>query len=290
MVIKAIFGAISLVLFSLAASVDAGSPVWKVSKHANHLYLGGTFHVLSPADHPLPAQFDYAYQRASHVILETDTAALESPEFLQKTLLAMTYSDGRTLQGALRPATYDALHKYLQSRGLQAASFAMFTPTGVALSIQMLEYQLLGMTKDAGVDKVFSVKARRDGKKLGQLETPEAQLAFLAKMGEGKENEIILHTLNEVESLPTKMAELKAAWRSGDNRYLEKIAMTDIKKEFPAMYEILLKNRNDAWMPKIEAMLRDGQIELVLVGAMHLAGQDGLLRQLRGRGYAVENL
>jgi uncharacterized protein YbaP (TraB family) len=50
--------------------------------------------------------------------------------------------------------------------------------------------------------------------------------------------------------------------------------------------------RNQAWLPKLGAML-DGvrdQDTLVVVGTMHLLGADGLVSQLRAKGYRVERL
>jgi len=287
---RAILRATTIVFFLLGSYVHASSPVWKVSNGESYLYVGGTFHVLSASDHPLPTQFDHAYRQATHVVLETDMATLESPAFAQKTMMALMYTDGRTLQSELKPTTYSALMEYFSKRGIPPANMALFKPAGVALTIQVLEYQLLGMTKEAGVDRVFSTKAKQDGKQLGQLETPDEQLAFIRKMGEGKEDEIILHTLKEAETLPRDIVKLKRAWRGGDNKYMEKIATEKIQAEFPEMYDILLKNRNDAWLPKIENMLKNKEVELVLVGAMHLVGKDGLIKQFKRKGYKVENL
>ena len=40
----------------------------------------------------------------------------------------------------------------------------------------------------------------------------------------------------------------------------------------------------------IEEMLYSDQVELVLVGALHLVGDQGLLQQLADRGYSVSRL
>ena len=55
------------VLSLLAAAVLYGSlvwvysSVWKAQKDGNTVYLGGTIHVLSKGDYPLPDAFDQAY-------------------------------------------------------------------------------------------------------------------------------------------------------------------------------------------------------------------------------------
>ena len=47
-------------IFSLNAIADTS--VWKVSKADNYFYLGGTIHLLSKDDHPLPEEFAEAYK------------------------------------------------------------------------------------------------------------------------------------------------------------------------------------------------------------------------------------
>ena len=86
------------------------------------------------------------------------------------------------------------------------------------------------------------------------------------------------------------MAQLKAAWRQGDNLTLEKIGINEWREDFPVIYQNLLVRRNNAWIPQIEAMLNTNPTEAVLVGALHLVGNEGVLQQLRDRGYKVEQL
>ena len=60
-----------------------------------------------------------------------------------------------------------------------------------------------------------------------------------------------------------------------------------MRRDYPALYQDLLVKRNQAWLVKLEQMLKNAGTELVLVGALHLVGREGLLEQLRARGYKV---
>ena len=95
-------------------------------------------------------------------------------------------------------------------------------------------------------------------------------------------------SLSDVEQLPAMMKSMKDAWRRGDLKKLEKIGISDLQNDFPEIYKTLLVDRNNAWIPQIEAMVRTKEIELILVGALHLAGEDGLLAQLKARGYQIK--
>lgn len=276
-----------LVVFTF--SVQAGSSVWKVTKGDNKLYLGGTIHVLSKSDYPLPAPFEQAYQQSARIVLETDMQKVQSPEFQQAMLQAMMYSDGRDLRQVLSKETYQSLSEFSASRGIPLDRFTKFKPGMVSLVLTISELQRLGFV-GTGVDEYFSLKAVKDHKPLGQLETAEAQLAFLSQMGEGQEDEMIAYTLRDIKQLPEQMTSMKDGWRRGDMALLDKVALTPLKKEFPDVYQSLLVTRNNAWLPQIEAMLKNQEVELVLVGALHLVGEDGLLAQLEDKGYEIHKL
>jgi len=72
-----------LLLTTATLSVQAAS-VWKVSSDKHTLYIGGTIHILSPEDYPLPREYDIAYKAADKVVFETDMIAANSLEFQQK--------------------------------------------------------------------------------------------------------------------------------------------------------------------------------------------------------------
>lgn len=108
------------------------------------------------------------------------------------------------------------------------------------------------------------------------------QLEVIVNMGKGNENEL--------SNLPKLFDSMKKAWRKGDNAQLRKIALDPWIGQFPGVYNSLLVNRNNNWIPKIEEMLRTKETELILFGAMHLIGEDGILKQLEDKGYTIESI
>ena len=53
---------------------------------------------------------------------------------------------------------------------------------------------------------------------------------------------------------------------------------------------LLLVDRNKNWLPKLEAPFTRKGHALVIVGAAHLVGPDGLLAMLKAKGYTIEQL
>jgi len=287
---KALHACLSaFLLLAFLSPAAADSPVWKVAKGDRHLYIGGTVHILTQADYPLPEAFEQAYGAASVVVFEADFRELQTPEFQQALLSRAKYPDGTNLMMFLTDDTREHLVQYLADRRIPMDNLINFKAGMVAMTLTMVELQRLGLA-GSGVDQFFSLRALNDQKEIGRLETAEEQLAFVADMGEGREDALVTYTLRQMEDLPEMMQAMKAAWRAGDNARLEEVALKPMEKDFPVMTDRFVEDRNDAWLPKIEAMLKTEDVELVLVGALHLLGEEGLLKRLKEKGYDIENL
>ena len=272
-------------------SVIAQSSVWKVSKGDNYFYLGGTIHMLTEEDHPLPDEFLIAYNDANEVIFETNLTEVGTPQYQSKMTQVMTYHDGSTLIDELSPETYTQLDNFLTRRGIAIAHFSTFQPWGVALVLSIMEYQRLGMTGEFGVDSYFNHLALQDNKIISNLETPDEQLMALTSMSFIEPNEAISLSLRDIERLPELIGSMKAMWRSGDLEMLSKHPLVaQMKMETPKMYKALVIDRNNNWMKKLPLLVDNKNIEFVMVGAMHLVGKDGLLHLLKQQGFQIELL
>ncbi|MBE0435723.1 MAG: TraB/GumN family protein [Methylomicrobium sp.] len=271
----------------IAGPVYSETSLWRVSKDDAELFIGGTIHLLGTSDYPLPEAFDRVYRKADKLVLEVDLADLSGEEAQIAMMRRLQYADGTTLRDELNAETYAELQRFCLHAGIPIESLQNLKPPLVAISLMMFELHRLGLA-EAGVDHFFSAKARADNKPVGALESLETQISVLEQMGRGQENELILSTLREIKELPVLLGQLKSAWRSGDLDTLDELGIAPMRSDYPRLYRDLLVSRNNAWVPKIEAMLSTPERELILVGVLHLAGEEGVLQQLCERGYAVE--
>jgi hypothetical protein len=278
---------LSLALLVAVASVYA-APVFKITKDKDTLYIGGTFHLLTEKDYPLPEAFEAAYNQADEVYFETNMQEIETPEFQQKSLKVILYQNGKTLQTGLNKATYARFVEYAKSRQLDQKQLNSLNPTGVMLTITIMEYQARGFVAE-GVDKHFFKRAGIDNKLIGWFETPDEQLAILDGFDNEDPNGLINYTLDEIKNIDQIIAGLHKSWREGDMGMLTKLGI-DSFEAYPNVYKKVLVDRNNNWVKKIEAMFGDEGTELILVGALHLPGDDGVLTQLENKGYKVEKL
>ncbi len=283
------WGMAVLLFFLTVVAAQAGSPIWKISDGNHHLYIGGTIHVLGEADYPLPEEFDRAYADSHTLVFETDIGQMENPEFASQMMSQMVYTDDRTLKNLLRPNTFTDLTRFAGERGIPVEALNQFKPGMVMVFLTLTETQRLGVG-GAGVDEFYFKKGKTDGRAMAFLESPMAQIGFLSEIGMDNEDEMIAYILEDVEKLPGLLPVMKQAWKSGDNDLLYRKTLAPLKKDFPELYHSIMVQRNLNWLPQIQKMMTTLEVEFILVGAGHLAGDRGLLELLRKKGFKAKNL
>ena len=129
----------------------------------------------------------------------------------------------------------------------------------------------------------------QDGKATGSLETVDQQISLLASIDASVGSEQILESIEELKQIEVMLGELLAAWRKGDEPKMEGLYIKDLNL-YPKLYQTLIVDRNNKWVRNIEGYLNGSGNTMVVVGAAHLVGADGLVNLLRKRGYKVVKL
>ena len=226
------------------------------------------------------------------VYFETNISEISSPEVQAKLAQVMTLPAGKTLKTELNDETYIKLEEFLNERQIPIVALNQLTPGAVSVTLSLLELQRLGLgDPNSGVDQFFESKTHKVNKSAFYLESLEEQIGFLNSFNSVDSNVIINSSLEDLSDLTKNWKEALNAWRVGDMELMsESIGGNDLKSEFPQIYKILLTDRNTRWVTEIKSMLTSKEVELVLVGALHLVHDDGLIEQLKRVGYKVEQL
>ncbi|NUS39869.1 MAG: TraB/GumN family protein [Lysobacter sp.] len=272
--------------------------LWKVSDADNAVYLLGSFHLLRPSDYPLSPDVEAAFKDAKTVVFEIAPDEMDSPALAMQMGQAALRSDGTQLDGELPPtvrtklAAWVAAHQgALQKSGVPAQALQLFEPWFVGLTVSIVDMADMGLDPKLGLDRHFATEAKAAGKPTAGLETGAQQIAFLAGMDHDEQLQFLAESLDESQGRDD-VERLHAAWRRGDAKTLWDGMAADMKRQYPRLYQHVDVDRNDAWVPKIEARLAaPGHDDtLVVVGALHLLGSDGVVEKLRAKGYKVERI
>jgi uncharacterized protein len=283
----------SVVAFTLLAGAQAASAktfAWKATgKSGGVVYLVGSIHVLSQDFYPLNPALEQTLTDSDLLVEEVDYAEMMDPTVQLSSLARGQLPQGQTLDKVLSPTTYALVKKALGDLGPAGDLLMGFKPWMLAVAIQGMELMKIGFDPELGLDKHFYDLAMAAGKKVQGLETAAYQISRFDDMTMEQQDRMLAETIKEMDTEVASVNRLGDAWKAGDISSVEKVVLSDLRSD-PLMYQRLLVERNRNWMPKIEALFSRRTHSLVVVGAAHLVGPDGVLAQLRAKGYTIEQL
>lgn len=283
--------AATLVVASTLGHTQAASRnfLWKISGRQTVVYLVGSVHMLTKDYYPLSPALDAAFKDSDLLVEEADLGELLSTESQFRMLTRGMLPSDQSLEKVVSPGTFAEASKRVGGLGLPIEPLQRFKPWMLALTLEGLEWQKAGFDADLGLDKHFYDRAHADRKPIQGLETADYQISRFDGMTFEQQDRLLADTLKGLDSEMGNVSTLADAWKAGDAPAVERIVLADLEQD-PAMYQRLLVERNQNWMPKIEALFFRRGHAFVVVGAAHLVGPDGLLTLLKDKGYAVEQL
>ena len=277
----------ALLFFASAVSVAEGHPLpmWQIDGETNRIYLLGSVHLLREQDHPIPDAIYAAYDEVDSLVMELDMDDID-PVATQTMIndLGMI-KGGESLSDLMGADLYAEAEQIAEQINIPLAMLSSTEPWLAAINIEQLILMRIGFNPMYGIESHLTSKATADSKEIIGLESIDQQLGFLDGMSLEAQRTLLMQTLSESVELENIMDELITAWRNGDTDYLEKNMLVEMQ-EYPELYEALVVSRNENWLEKIEEMLREDQDYLIVVGALHLIGGDGLPSLLLKRGYS----
>ena len=272
---------------SLGARADAAHHIlWEVKGKHNTIYLLGSVHMLKAVDSELPGVAMHAYAMSKILVMELDLNEIGADSTLEDGAELETLPEGQTLAEAAGPQLYAKFLARAQPLGLQPEVLSHFQPWFAALMLQQLELSQSGFDPAAGVDEQFALLAQADQKPIIGLETIDEQLGFFAHLSLEQQREFLRSTLEDSASAESETDAVVRAWQRGDTAKLEQLLRTG-SNESPELYRLLTTERNRRWLPKITQLLTSDDNCLVIVGALHLIGHDGLIEMLQRQGYTA---
>jgi len=286
-------GLLWLVLIAFAAGVpgvraDTGHHTfWSVKGGHNTVYLLGSVHVLKPDDRELPPEALRAYAGAKAVVMEIDLNEATPESLLASGLGDEVLPEGQTLSAVLGPEAHAKLEARVKPLGLDMEFLEHFQPWFAAVTVVQLELSRLGFEGGSGVDAQFAARAKADHKPIIALETLHEQLGMFSHLSMDQQRRFLLYSLDDLDDSVAEMPAIVAAWRGGDTKTLERL-LTEGFDQFPDLFRILTTERNRRWVATLDGLLHEDQDYLVVVGALHLVGRDGVVELLQRRGYKTE--
>ena len=277
-------------LLSGSVLVD-GEPVsmWLIEGEANRVYLLGSVHLLRQRVVFAPQAMEDAYQDAEALIMELDMDDLD-PAVLQAATNRMgLLEEGVTLEDVIGEETWAEALAVAEEIRIPLEMMSQSEPWLAAITIEQLILMRLGFNPLYGVELHMTTQAIADGKPITGLETAYEQLAFFDNMSIEAQTDLLMQTLTESQEAEQLMDEMIEAWRNGDVGYMEENMLAEMV-DFEELYATIVVDRNRRWVDEIVELLDDEDDYLIIVGALHMVGEDGVPNLLSERGIDVAQM
>ena len=285
--------ALLTLITALALSLPAKAQLfWQISGKdlSEPSYLLGSFHLEKDTFCDSIPGFKEAFQAVKQTYFEYsiyDVTANRPNPF-------MMMPEGRTFESLYTEEELaDVLGLVAKITGVQYSK-VQFSPQGLS---QFLNQELmrksfpdLVQSSEEFMDLGLQQRAKSAGKQVRGLETLEYQLDLINGKNHSLEEQAknLLEWARSPESDPdvfkSKLTALHQAYRSQDFQAIEEeiaaLSSTPSGRE-------LIFDRNETWMPILCEAIRSCPT-LIVVGAGHLMGEDGLISLLRREGFTLE--
>jgi uncharacterized protein YbaP (TraB family) len=285
--IKILFALLLLLAAGRLYAQEYNSLLWEISGNSitQPSYLFGTEHT---KDSTIFAQKDLVLEKLEScklVISETE----DSKSDVQP-LLRSIYMEDETLDNLMTKEQYERTRLFFRdSLSVDLNTLKSFKPIMLVFMIafkdNVNERSVKSEKTYSTLDDYIINHGTSNGLRHTGLENSDEFLKFI----------IEYYPLNEqvdllLEAISPKHSEMIYGLKdSYENENLDELYKT-AKATMPAqMFSVLLKHRNDSWL-KIIPPLIDKEPAFIVVGAMHLPGEEGLINGLRKLGYTVTAL
>ncbi|MDO2437301.1 TraB/GumN family protein [Aeromonas veronii] len=276
-----------LLCLLLPLHVFADPAFYRVSKGNQQHWLQGSIHAGKPALYPLPEPVERAWLQSRSLVMEVDMNSI-TPDQWQQTASLTRLVDGKPLKDHLPAELYQRTLMAGARYGIDEATLATLRPWFAAITLTQAAMARSDFKSELGIDQHFATRAAKEGKPVVGFETLLEQLGYLASVGDNQ-TLMLASTLDELPMLESGFAAVMKAWQQGDEATLINL----LKEEMAPpplqswMEQTLLAERNHNWLKKWSTLPNES---FIVVGALHLYGEQGLLALLEQQGWRITSL
>lgn len=271
-----------LSIFSITAQNLENSTLWKIEGNGleKPSYLFGTIHITCNAT--LEDDVKKALDETTQIVMELD---MDDPSMQMKMMKSIYFKDGKTLKDFVSEEDYKSIDSlFINNIGMPVKMLekvkpfflsSMFFPKMLDCPMQSFELELTKIAKEQE-EEIYGLETLEEQIQVFDDIPLEDQYADLVRMA--KDN------LEYDKETFSKMLKL---YEEENITAILDMMDDDTNKTVSEHQDVLLKQRNENWISKIEEYAKE-QPTFFGVGAGHLPGKNGVIQLLRNAGYTVE--
>jgi len=277
-----------LFVFVSAQAQSVKGLLWKITGKGlkEPSYLFGTYHLLTNSYLNEIPQVKQSLAKTKGVVVE---AVIDSSKLQNITTMAIM--PDKKISGMISPEEAKLVSAELEAlMGVNLAAVDQLKPSSVIVLMTVLYSQKLNsevLKKYPGqpMDVYLATTAKKDLRTVTALETIEQQIDLLYNHFplEEQARQLVIF-VKQKEISEQSQAKLLQIYLEHDLEQLYSYA--DSLPKDMGDSDFLLKDRNLNWMKTLPGLMAK-ESQFIAVGALHLAGPDGLISLLKKQGYNV---
>lgn len=282
--------------------------LWRATRGDAQMTIVGTYHFGDPRHQAMLERLDAPLRDAAMVFVE---AGPEEERKLTEALVAdpnlMVNGDGPTLPERLTQPEWDTLSQAMVERGTPAVVTAKLRPWYVAMMLGVSPCMMKGMAEGgtAGLDHLLVDRAEALDLPVRALEPWDTVFTLFDDMSPAQEIDMIRAALPAASYADDYAVTLTDAYFAGDVWQIWEFGRIDayansglsraaVDEQMQLAKTQLMDDRNMAWIAPLsraaDEAANQGQGIVAGFGALHLPGEQGVLRLLEKDGWTIERL
>ena len=242
-------------------------------------YLYGTIHLMCPQDIIVSTELRAKFYSTKQLFLELD---MDDPSVMAKTMMQMNMKNDTTLKQLLSSQQYDSVASaFKKITGMPVEMMQTMKPE---LLETLIYPSLLGCAGAEAWEQKFMQLAKANNMKVNGLEQVEDQLKIFDEIPYTTQAKEFAETILNIDSVKKSFIGMLELYKQKDLDALNK--MMNDENELSEYSDLLLKNRNEKWIPEIIEQAKS-EPTFFAVGAAHLGNDLGVINLLRKQGYTL---
>jgi uncharacterized protein len=263
--------------------------MWKATSPTTTVYLVGSIHMGDGSMYPLPKEVESAFAAAKVLAVEINIKNTDQARMIELVQKYGLYTGDDSLTKHLSKETLAALDDYCTRHNVPRTGMEQLKPWVVAITIAAMAWQQAGEEPSLGIDMHFLNEVKVP-QRIDELETTESQFLIFAETSEEEQQDMLASILKKGDKIKDMIARTQAAYVAGDPDALQKILDEQDDVGSKSLEKKLLDDRNVTMTVKMDEYLKGKDPIFVVVGAAHIIGDKGIAKQLRDKGYKVDQV
>lgn len=262
--------------------------LFEIKSGSKTAYLFGSIHIAKADFYPMSPKVEAAYMQADTVAVEADTS---DPAATQAMMPKLMYTAPDKLEKHLSAATWNDFKAVF---GPGAEQMQALKPFMISSAIAMQIGMQLGFDPMQGIDMHFIKRAKADKKTLVELESLGFQADIVSNLTDEESDALIASLIDSIKKreMASELQKIVDAWKAADTEAVAKLFVDSANKNpgSKRLMKMLMDDRNEGMVSKINQMMKEGKKLFVVVGAGHLAGEKSVVDLLKKQGLEVQQI